>query len=518
MVRFRPRPASSRALALLRALAETAPGEPLPGIRVLARRASVSPVTMWKAVARLRAEGVLSSLPRAQVFVAPRAPRADAPLRPSAPPRLPPAARPRWEELRDRIEADLLALRFPGPQPLPSLKELCAEYEAGRLTVGRALRSLAEEGWLSRTGRRFSPVHARARRAQSSVVFLAEQPGGDVLTDLTPRSLELWRVLEERCHARDVRLVVRSVSDYLGARPQRDEPGVLGYVVRNLDVDPVMAERLLGRLAESGLPVGLVDEVGLASQLEWPRRSSRIRTFAIAHSDRAGRQVGERLLQLGHRRIALFSPYEHRAWSRNRLSGIVNAFARAGEAVPYVVSAFPDDTASLRRAVTGAPGYAALARRIEGFRARLDPAHRPAEPGALARDPVFRTFALEAVAGRVRPLFEQALAAGRATAWVGANDSVALAAMRFLRHSGLRVGAEVAVVGFDDTLEALREGLASYDFNLPALASALLDHVLGWRTRPGRDHGPVLEIPGSLVERESLGTRAGAQRRTAARA
>jgi DNA-binding LacI/PurR family transcriptional regulator len=505
----RPQPALERAVALLRALAADGSddaGRPLPGIRALARRAAVSPVTMWKAVGLLRRAGVLQTVSRAHVRVA--AARV-APLAAPDVPELPPPARPRWAELRDRIAGDLLALRFPGPEALPSIKELCAHYDAGRLTVGRALRALAADGWLARSGRRFTPVHARARRAQASVVFIAEQPGGDVLTDLTPRALELWRVLEERCHGRNVRFAVRSVSDYLGARRRSDEPGVLGYIVRHLDIDPALAERLLGRLAESGLPVGLVDEDGQTSRLEWPRRSSRFRTCAIAHSGGAGRQLGQRLLQLGHCRVALFSPFEPRDWSRNRLSGIASAFARlgAGATVPYVTTAFPDH-ASVRHAVTTARGYAALAGRIEAFSARLDPAHlsADADPGALIRDPLFRSFASEAVAGRVRPLFEQALSARPgATAWVGANDTVALAAARFLRLAGRRVPGDVAVVGFDNTVEALREGVASYDFNLPALASALLDHVLGWRARAGRDRGPVVEIPGVLVERESLG-------------
>jgi DNA-binding LacI/PurR family transcriptional regulator/DNA-binding transcriptional regulator YhcF (GntR family) len=524
----RPRPAFERALSQLRALAAEAragDGRPLPAIRVLAFRAGVSPLTMWKAVRRLSTEGVLQTVPRAQVRAAEqREMRARAEPQPEAPVvasvSTPPAAQPRWVELRDRIASDLLALRFAGTGPLPSLKELCAHYEVGRLTVGRALRALTADGWLERSGRRFRRVPARPRRIRASVVYLAEQPGGDVLTDLTPRSLGLWRVLEERCHLSNVRFVVRSVSDYLVGRLRRGEPGVLGYIVRNLDIDPALAERLLGRLAESGLPVGLVDEVGQTSRLEWPRRSSRFRTFAIAHSDVAGRQVGQRLLQLGHRRVALFSPFEQRDWSRNRLNGIASSFARlgTGAAVAYVAPAFPDHD-SVRRAVTGAAGYAALARRIEAFRARLDPTQLSADRGALFRDPLFQSFASEAVASRMRPLFESALSARpQATAWVGANDTVALAAARFLRQAGRRVPVDAAVVGFDNTLEALREGLASYDFNLPALASALLDHVLGWRTRPGRDRGPVVEIPGLLVERESLGPAAeqGAETRTRA--
>jgi len=36
--------------------------------------------------------------------------------------------------------------------------------------------------------------------------------------------------------------------------------------------------------------------------------------------------------------------------------------------------------------------------------------------------------------------------------------------------------------------------------------------VVGWRTRAGRDPAPVVEIPGSLVERKSLAPRPHATR------
>ena len=512
MARHRPRPAQDRAVAAIRGWVARDASRRLPSIRAMAARASVSPVTMWKAVGILSREGLLQTVPERRVLVARSGTRV--PERAEAP-RLPPPARPRWLDLRDEIAHDLLALRFSTATTLPSTKELCARYGVGRLTLGRALRALVEDGCLEREGHGFRPRQSRARPREATVVFLAEQPGGDVLTDLAPRSLALWRALEERCRGHGLRLRARPAEEHLASarRGTADPPEVIGYVVRNLDLAPALAERLLSRLAALDRPVALVDEVGVPSEREWARRNSRFRAFAIAHSGQAGRDVGERLLDLGHRRVAVFSPFGEATWSRNRLQGLAEALrdAPGGGSLELVSSDFPDDDA-LRNAIARAPGYRALLGRTDRFRRALDPG-RPAASGTALPDPALQAFASDAVCGRLRPLFERALAEGRATAWVGVNDTVALAALRFLREAGLSVPRDVAVVGFDNTAEALRGGLASYDFNLAALADALVEHVVGWRTRSGRDRAPVVEVPGSLVERRSLAAPAGRRAR-----
>jgi len=508
LARHRPRPAEDRAVAAVRGWIARDASLRLPGIREMAARAHVSPVTMWKAVRTLSREGLLQTVPERRVLVA--RPDTRGP-EPAGAPRLPPPACPRWQELRDEIARDLLALRFSTAAALPSAKELCASYGVGRLTLGRALRALVVERRLEREGHGFRPRLSRARSREATIVFLAEQPGGDVLTDLAPRSLDLWRALEERCHARGLRFWAQPAGEHLAVarRGTAGPPEVIGYVVRNLDLAPEVAERLLSRLATLGRPVALVDEVGVPSEREWACRNSRFRTFAIAHSDRAGRDVGERLRDLGHRRVAVFSPFGRAAWSRNRLRGVTDALrdARPGGALELVSDHFPDDDA-LRDAIARAPGHRLLLGRTDRFRRVLDPG-RPAAPNTSLPDPTFQTFVADAVTGRLRPLFERALAEGRATAWVGVNDTVALAALRFLREAGLRAPRDVSVVGFDNTDDALRSGLASYDFNLGALADALVEHVLGWRTRSGRDRAPVVEIPGSLIERLSLAPPAG---------
>jgi hypothetical protein len=62
-------------------------------------------------------------------------------------------------------------------------------------------------------------------------------------------------------------------------------------------------------------------------------------------------------------------------------------------------------------------------------------------------------------------------------------------------------------VSFDDTIEALANGIASYDFNLRAVVAAMIEHLLRWPRRPSYPPGdsPLVELPGFLVQRDSLG-------------
>lgn len=505
MSRPRSRPALERARDyLLGLLAQRRPdhAQRLPGIRELAAAAGVSHVTMWKAVQTLKQEGAVQTAPERKIFAGPLEPP---PARPAQPIPSAPPARPRWQELREVISADLLALRLPAGAALPSTKELCARYATGRVSVGRALRALLAEGRLERDGRRLRTRMAVSRVRQATVVFVAEQLGGDALGDVAPRSLELWRDLERACRRRKLRLVARSAQDCMASvRDGAPEPGVIGYVVRNLELEIVA--RVLAALAPTGLPVGLVDEVGLSRSLTWPQRSSRFRSLAIAHSDRPGREVADHLLALGHRRVAVFSAYGGADWSDTRLQGIVEAFRSAGLASSietFVSPSFPGDFVQ-RQAITSTAGYEALLRGTQGLLDALDP-QRGRDPHSLHADPFLPLLIPSQVAGCMRPHFERALRERSFTAWVGANDFVALAALRFLAQAGRRVPKDVSVVGFDNNLDALRSDLTSYDFNIPALANALVEHVTSWRTRSGRDRGPILEIPGTLVERGSLG-------------
>jgi hypothetical protein len=65
----------------------------------------------------------------------------------------------------------------------------------------------------------------------------------------------------------------------------------------------------------------------------------------------------------------------------------------------------------------------------------------------------------ECIGAIMRPAFEQALNDDEATAWVGDNDSTALAMLEFFTQRGIAVPQKLSVVGFDNYLESQLAGL-----------------------------------------------------------
>jgi DNA-binding LacI/PurR family transcriptional regulator len=103
-------------------------------------------------------------------------------------------------------------------------------------------------------------------------------------------------------------------------------------------------------------------------------------------------------------------------------------------------------------------------------------------------------------------LFEEALKAREATAWVALNDVGALMALQFLRRSRVPVPQAISVIGFDDTVESFRAGLSSYNFNVAQVVRTAVDDVANrggtMRARAQVSPGAVY-CPGYVVARQS---------------
>jgi DNA-binding LacI/PurR family transcriptional regulator len=240
----------------------------------------------------------------------------------------------------------------------------------------------------------------------------------------------------------------------------------------------------------------------------FPESPGGIKIFTMADSRRVGIEVGRFLVAQGHKRVAYISPVHEQTWSVGRLEGIRAAYQSAG--MPEAVEAFTGESAPLvrggpmlvrTRAVSDAVSsvFAADLEGVPGSDRILERAASALQAEASA------VLEREATRHNTTPLARLAAAKPHITAWVGANDTVALECLEFVKRQSGNDGNGTAVVGFDDTLEAFLARMTSYNFGYSAAVRAMLGHVLHPPVRPPRSQriGPAVEISGYITGRAS---------------
>lgn len=481
----------------------------LPTIGDMCRQANFSPATLSKAARRLQAEGILSVAQRGGIRIRSLPGMIQLADNPES---LSLGRGPRWRRVKQRLADDIVRGRFPPGDPLPSVKELCGEYGACFATVKRALVSLSADHKIEAHGRGFRVYQPGAQPTHACLVLVAHQETIGELGTVIPRNPEFLRLLERECLRLRMRLVICSEGEVNAQRGTaaclRGDDIVLGYMLWIRAIPEERAGELLSALGRQGRPVAVLDEDGRMPAYAAVRTNPRIRVYTVAAGRNAGIDVANHLLSQGHRRVAYLTPVDGALYSRNRYEGMVHAYEEAGlggAVVRYGLARFSAFEPLMAEALRERP-FSRLREQLRQFEESV-------EQRETWIDDKFYSFHSDtyllrrALQSLMAPLFERALRDTGATAWAGVNDWVALVAMAYVRERGVAVPKQLALAGFDDTFEAFSHGLTSYDFNMPALVHAMLDHVL--RPPSPRRTAPLapLEIPGTVLARTSTAAR-----------
>jgi len=221
---------------------------------------------------------------------------------------------------------------------------------------------------------------------------------------------------------------------------------------------------------------------------------ARSRWFQSAHSPTAGQLAAKHLVEQGHRGIAWISPFHGSTWSQRRLQGIQQAASESLRSVS-VASFVRTDRWDPSQYT---PPQAQVHVLLEGLASLAPEAlHRRMEEIVEKGQTLLRE---RQILESLEDLFEAALADHRCTAWICANDDIALLAWSWLASRGMEVGRNLSLVGFDNTLRAQENGLTSIDFLEDDLASGMLNFLLNpdrWRANRSTF------LQGSLVARSS---------------
>lgn len=359
------------------------------------------------------------------------------------------------ERLERLLQEDWKSGRFSTDAPLPTIKELCMQYETSVGSMRRTLEKLRAEGILARRGRgRFYFRTVQAQKAKEILLVMRSNPTGDFYC-LGDRELEFMQKVYAEAEKRELRVHVLGYHEDSGKFLDSAGNAVLpesfsdafGAILSTMLV--FKPNRLFMLFARTRFPISVWWEHPLSEIPRALKKEPRYAFFNLAFGEFPGRSVGRFLRERGCMNVAYISPYHLSSWSVDRLNGLKKSGLHVFEAVD-AEHASPYD---------------------------------------------FRD--------KTREEFEQILARliadiPKVDAWVLVNDEVGCALHRmFLRGELAR---PPYVVSFDNTVDSYRIRLDSFKFNLDTLAEQSVFHIVSpGVTLYAKDD--FRELSGSVVEK-----------------
>ena len=262
-------------------------------------------------------------------------------------------------------------------------------------TVSRALHGTSDE-----SGRAASPATVeRIRRLATELDYRPNPHAASLRTRrsnligvLVPRLSDIvlamiYEGIEEAAAEHDLSTFVANTRDLPEIQRIRTDMVLARRVDGMIFGDAYVDARFLGEVAARGVPFVLVN-----------RRAGDLPSVTC-NDHLGGRLLGEHLLELGHRDVAVVAGEPYASTGIDRTEGFVSAYAESGIEIP---------------------------------------------PRRIVRSP------FDATGGRAAA--EQLLADGRPPSAIFAvNDFAAIGVLGALRDHGLHAGTDIAVAGFNDT-------------------------------------------------------------------
>ncbi len=472
----------------------------LPSLGVLAAQAGVSRGVMARVVSVLKAQGAVQTRPGSGMWRA----GADLPE-----PRVP-AGVLKWQRTRDAVLEDIQKGTYARGKRLPGSKELCARYNVVNRTLNKALQALGVAG-LVHQERGHWCAGGRPRWHRTNALLLCAV--GDWYGNLEEPTAQVRRNVEELvrlCAAENIELVSCMCRRHPGAKLAFDDSAaelvdtlarqgrLMGSVVftLNLPRGPLVVLRSI--LSRHPLPVAFFNEAG-----DWDEHKVAGAPCLNVKYDNvaAGRHVGQFLLDRGYREAAWLAHDLEPRYCRDRLTGLQEAFAGAG--LDGAVHVYTGSSMSQHHTdSTGLNGFTVAERVFREARTDYLPSpQRAASIRGLLKQQVDKLQQLIATHEENKAVIQQMAREVAHMPWVGVRDALALECLEMGPQTGKK-GDRPAVIGFDDTAEAARCSLTSYNFGGNEAMRAVFSHCL--QPLPSAGARGLVQVLGYVVPRGSV--------------
>jgi DNA-binding LacI/PurR family transcriptional regulator len=462
----------------------------LPIVRILARDTRVAYAAMQTAISLLARKGQLTIEPKKGVYIGKREPAYS------------PAEQRvmRWELVKQSLRQDMLNGAFEDQLHLPNIRQLQKHYSVSLPTLRKAIRALMTENALVYDRKKYRIVRIKRAVQFTSILLISPGVSRTKVKLYSDKFKEFYQTLENRCIRSNIQLAwcgaaeenLGELTAYLNKNRE-----FFGYCL--FDITPSLAHAILRQLAGRGRPIAVVDEGGGFIEPAFKCPYLLFSSAAVL----AGRQVGQFLRELGHKRIAFVSLRHHAYWSQKRFLGVTQAFEgeSAADRVKLLAIEHPD-TALIK-------GDPAIVRDVEkmtgvneGFPWRKSiPSLEEFEHIKIR---IRNLFNLRGLYDILIQQFSDLLKDTSITAFVGSNDLTAILAHEFLKQEGVSVPKEISLCGFDNAEAAIEDDLTSYNFLFGNLAADILAYIINPSGLPfaGRR---TIECSGAIIQRSSTG-------------
>ncbi|HEX2955400.1 MAG TPA: substrate-binding domain-containing protein [Chitinispirillaceae bacterium] len=492
------KPATLKATEYIESLLNRTDISVLPSIREMAGVCGVSAATVWKIVSKLQKENRLVSHWGNEIRVG-----RDLQDQKNSYKR---QQRDKWEEIRELCKKEFLSGNIKAGTALPSIKELEKRYQASYLTIKKVLDAFVSSGKIEADGRTYRIAGSRLSRQWRPVIIVicaGNHPG--IPKIITERERDFYQSLTIEISRSQLELrymiyqdwdgepVFYSTEKCLHTRPPEDD-SVFGYIVLSWHMKDL--QECLFKLNHVNKPVAVWLESDYQNVIDNAGNNQRF--FNVGYTANAGKDMAEHLLRLGHREIAFISPFHKSKWSKVRLSGIIDAFSRQGPG--YKVHQFTLSNSENEWDFTNQ----VLQRNDLNEVFNLQGITEEADPYLVKRVEFIRNEGIKLlrdtlILKEIKQFLDYIYQNPSITALVGANDHCTLLSLDYLRGCGVNVPSRLSLAGFDNSFDALINGLTSYSFNTHLMVHSMIEYITG--SLDCEKSAKVIFFDGTIIER-----------------
>lgn len=499
-MKTRVSPVLAETVKKIRTIIEDNPDVQLPSVRALAQKLIVSPVTVLRAIAILKGDGLLEGGWGKGHFITGKMPPKQVTGN---------QAMSTVKRTTLMLKNDILEGKYPTHQTLPSVKQLMAHYNVSYPSIKKILETLSKENIIKRSGVRYYFFNNRFS-IKPKIAIVAFGLGRNSIKIETERERNFYRILSTAAANLNVILEIVCCNDYLDS-PQfftPDDTPITSYFKRKEIVGVILSSYHMKDSAEV-LRTLLSFEIPISAWVEDHRilkmidncsaGLKKLSFFDSSYSTLPGFEVGRYLIGKGHKNIAYISPFHKSPWSQNRLSGLKKAAMSYPDVqiFPFVSDQYLNDYFFLEKVQreSSLDEHCAISRisdtlhpflksRISSLRSEYD---------ILMRDNLIFTYCDK--------LLQEASKNSSITAWVCANDQIAVLITDYWNDNSIPLAQRPALIGFDNSFQSFERNISSYEFNTYGEVQHMLNHLLYPNSSYLLSGKPAIRLRGKVVER-----------------